>query len=553
MRHALPILLWNSNSLLKWAFDRGEEPPVIQQPDLHLAGPLPPQEKEDGVEETQAARFELERFRKDMVDLQAKMPRPLQRHVHRDMFFREFHDVVSRHWTNLGLPTDELLQIFTGSETPDESLPQDNHAAFTAPSTLSLEDIKRCNVTIYSDEIEPIRCIGYRVEEDQRSRMRVLLWYDEEEQVMMHHIPFQTHPYTYHAKYAHDVYKVQFLQKHKTLVQRYHQVSQPIYSFANDIDCESFQRFVRNRELLGTFDVHSIKSDCDKLAELQHLKVWRLDGADNQPTLSFFADRLDLYENGSGSSPAVFCELPLRCFEPVPRHESPRTLKLMLNKMRAEVEPQSPKRRLSILGRRRSSSKASPTSPRSSISVEYAETIYDNVNSPLLTTDEMYADMQHIDIEFTNTTDVYRFIRTCRNAHPRSSFGSQLSVPWSESTSPIAASPTPSHTPWHTRTPSVQLEPDSLHYRSRSTSSNLQLFMMDPVHAGSSAANSYRSTTTSMPPTPALTEQSVETNNTGASVATLQTPPSLPELHMPPSFHSFQWKHDEDYGEPRIS
>ena len=83
-----------------------------------------------------------------MIELQTKMPRPLQRHVHRATFFREFHDVVSRHWEILGLPAEELLEIFSSSESPEGSLSRSLSTDLTTSQELSLTDIKRCDVTM---------------------------------------------------------------------------------------------------------------------------------------------------------------------------------------------------------------------------------------------------------------------------------------------------------------------------------------------------------------------------------------------------------------------
>ncbi|KAF2728835.1 hypothetical protein EJ04DRAFT_86396 [Polyplosphaeria fusca] len=125
MRHALPMLLWNSNSLLKWAFEQGEEVPVIPQPDVRLADASIEDVAAEDAQEAEGARVELDRFRKEMAELQSRMPRPLQRHVRRTVFFREFHDIVRKHWNNLSLPADELLDIFGRSDTPEEDATSD--------------------------------------------------------------------------------------------------------------------------------------------------------------------------------------------------------------------------------------------------------------------------------------------------------------------------------------------------------------------------------------------------------------------------------------------
>jgi hypothetical protein len=102
-----------------------------------------PDIEDDSVQEAEAARVELDRFRKEMVELQAKMPRPLQRQERRTLFFQEFHEIVSRHWISLGLPRNELLDIFSSGDSPDELSSQDG-----SPSRVNPKGLNRCKVTM---------------------------------------------------------------------------------------------------------------------------------------------------------------------------------------------------------------------------------------------------------------------------------------------------------------------------------------------------------------------------------------------------------------------
>ncbi|OCK79269.1 hypothetical protein K432DRAFT_73783 [Lepidopterella palustris CBS 459.81] len=108
-----------------------------------------------------------------------------------------------------------------------------------------------------------------------------------------------------------------------------------------------------------------------------------MDGGDEKPTISFFADRLDLEKRDYGMSPPKFCELHLRWFERIPRHNSGNTLRLVLN---ANKEKSDNGRRQSFFSimRRLSFSGASPTSPQSTLGIDFADLLYDFMYNPLV-------------------------------------------------------------------------------------------------------------------------------------------------------------------------
>ncbi|KAF2728836.1 hypothetical protein EJ04DRAFT_86397 [Polyplosphaeria fusca] len=332
------------------------------------------------------------------------------------------------------------------------------------------------------------------------------------------------------------MHTISFLQKQVIVMHHTRQTHEPKYAFITDLDCRSFQRFVRNRELLGVFDINTITCATGKLAEFQHLKIWRIEGGDDKPTISFFADRLDYDEGNTGDAPAIFCEAHLRWFESAPRLDAPNVLRLALNRKNNEAEARSPRRRFSF--RRRSSGIMSPESPRPSISVAYMDLLYDSINATLLTPDEDYEEMEFLEIEFTKNSDAHRFIRISRNAHPRSSLGSHVSLSLNDQLSPPSSTPRTPHAR-SASTPSIAESPEE-----RSTSAPSL-----PTQNGAServplASSASASINTSMPPTPALTERSFSTTSSSTSGLGLQIWPSLPS-----SLHDFQWdpeKHEFD-------
>lgn len=83
--------------------------------------------------------MEMSGLQRKMAQQQAETPRPLNRHVWRATFFRECHDIVSRHLSNMGLPADELLDIFAISDALEDDITPSEDFRFT--------DIKRCSVT----------------------------------------------------------------------------------------------------------------------------------------------------------------------------------------------------------------------------------------------------------------------------------------------------------------------------------------------------------------------------------------------------------------------
>jgi hypothetical protein len=213
-----------------------------------------------------------------------------------------------------------------------------------------------------------------------------------------HTVPFGTYPYTHHSIYEHDFRKLRFLQQHALLIHRTWRYLDPEYEFFNDADCDRFQRLVRSRELLKTFNVNKIDCATGPLAQMQHLKIWRLHKADTMPTLSFFADRLDLVEKDSDPT---FCELNVRLFESNPIHKGHGFLRLYFYKT---PEEQS-RRRLSLSERwfrRKSSTHISPISPRSSISGGRLPASLYNLteHTPLPATEESFMEMQYLDIDF---------------------------------------------------------------------------------------------------------------------------------------------------------
>jgi hypothetical protein len=107
-------------------------------------------------------------------------------------------------------------------------------------------------------------------------------------------------------------HQISFLQDHRITPGSDRYLCETIYEFAEAPDCNAFQRFVRNRELLGTFDAHLVQCESGKLAQLQQITIWRLDGADDLPTMSLFADSLDCDNEDLGPIPATSCELHLR-------------------------------------------------------------------------------------------------------------------------------------------------------------------------------------------------------------------------------------------------
>lgn len=217
-------------------------------------------------------------------------------------------------------------------------------------------------------------------------------------------VPVGTQPYTRHSNYTSDQNTIRFLQ-HQTLhIHGARHYMDPEYAFSNSLDCESFQRFVRNRELRGTFDVDEIKCSSGLLAEVQHIKVWRLHGADDRPTVSFFADRLDREDRDNDSAPPTYCEFPLRYFESIAANPRQKVLKLRLNKEVVEQRRRQPSIS-SIFSRRRSSAQASPTSPRSSLSRDRLPgLLYDSKeHDPIFTEDNRYEEMKYLEIKFSDS------------------------------------------------------------------------------------------------------------------------------------------------------
>jgi hypothetical protein len=128
----------------KLSLDKGEVPALAQQPRIHLLDPeqglgTPALHPSHDLHQAD----ELKRFQKEMVDLQSKMaqrqaetPRPLERNVWRAIFYRECHDIVSHHWNKLGLPANELLDIFSEPQDDDLELPRG----------MPFTEIKQCRV-----------------------------------------------------------------------------------------------------------------------------------------------------------------------------------------------------------------------------------------------------------------------------------------------------------------------------------------------------------------------------------------------------------------------
>ncbi|KAK3659755.1 hypothetical protein LTR56_001119 [Elasticomyces elasticus] len=117
-------------------------------------------------------------------------------------------------------------------------------------------------------------------------------------QVMVHHLPRDCHPYTYHGRFRKPLH-VTF----KSTVRVVPPLSgdqqdgqQPVYRFQRLQDAEVFQGDVRNRDLIGQFDVDAVSCPVPNNCHAQNLqvKLWRSRRDPTSTSLSFRAKQQEV-------------------------------------------------------------------------------------------------------------------------------------------------------------------------------------------------------------------------------------------------------------------
>ncbi|KAK0270738.1 hypothetical protein LTR35_014020 [Friedmanniomyces endolithicus] len=123
---------------------------------------------------------------------------------------------------------------------------------------------------------------------------RYCYFFDEAgNQVMVHHLPRDCHPYTYHSRFRKPLV-VLFKSSARVvppLPADQEEDGQPVYHFQTPEDLEVFQSDARNRKLIGQFDVDSITCPVANNCHAQNVqaKLWRSRRDPTSTTLTFRA------------------------------------------------------------------------------------------------------------------------------------------------------------------------------------------------------------------------------------------------------------------------
>ncbi|KAK1071559.1 hypothetical protein LTR74_003189 [Friedmanniomyces endolithicus] len=123
---------------------------------------------------------------------------------------------------------------------------------------------------------------------------RYCYFFDEAgNQVMVHHLPRDCHPYTYHSRFRKPLV-VLFKSSARVvppLPADQEEDGQPVYHFQTPEDLEAFQSDARNRKLIGQFDVDNIACPVANNCHAQNVqaKLWRSRRDPTSTTLTFRA------------------------------------------------------------------------------------------------------------------------------------------------------------------------------------------------------------------------------------------------------------------------
>ncbi|KAK5729959.1 hypothetical protein LTR17_011476 [Elasticomyces elasticus] len=117
-------------------------------------------------------------------------------------------------------------------------------------------------------------------------------------QVMVHHLPRDSHPYTYHGRLGKPLH-VTFKSTVRVvppLPGDQQDGQQPVYRFQRLQDAEVFQGDARNRDLIGQFDVDAVSCPVPNNCHAQNLqvKLWRSRRDPTSTSLSFRAKQQEV-------------------------------------------------------------------------------------------------------------------------------------------------------------------------------------------------------------------------------------------------------------------
>ncbi|KAI4858914.1 hypothetical protein F4820DRAFT_194345 [Hypoxylon rubiginosum] len=207
-----------------------------------------------------------------------------------------------------------------------------------------------------------------------------------------------------------------------------------VYQFDHKPDRETFQRRLRGREYLTMVQATKIHSTLERdIARIVHLKVWRRDGQDEEPTFSFAA-----HQSGQESH---HVEYKIRWFKKTPELRGENKLILRLYSVDSDLDygppPDEPRRKssstLKAITRRMSGdfSQASPSHSnsrlRSSSTGPPALVLYDSKGKEAPAEVRSQGDLE---FEFANPELRKTFVNACSEAHrPASEAARRSSTP----------------------------------------------------------------------------------------------------------------------------
>ncbi|XXG97872.1 hypothetical protein Hte_004186 [Hypoxylon texense] len=225
------------------------------------------------------------------------------------------------------------------------------------------------------------------------------------------------------------------------------------YQFHHKPDRETFQRRFRGREYLAMVQATKIHSTAEKdIARIVHLKVWRRDNQDEEPTFSFAAHK--------SNQESHHVEYKMRWFKKTPELKGENKLILRLYSVDSDLDygppPDEPRRKssstLKAITRRMSgdfgqaSASHSNSRSRSSSAGPQALILYDTKGKEPPPEVRSQGDLE---IEFANPELRKTFVNACFEAHRPASEAARRSS---------TSSPVSQHTP--SRPPSWTLAPN---------------------------------------------------------------------------------------------
>lgn len=169
-------------------------------------------------------------------------------------------------------------------------------------------------------------------------------------------------------------------------------MDRPKYNFSSKLDRETFQRDIRARQLISMIQARSIHSAAESnIARGVHLKVWRRDDHDEEPTITFAHHESDVVQH--------HVEYVIRWFKNKPVLKSDKSLILEVYSADVDLNYGTPadtgERRSSIFGsiRRRSSDKSSSSNATANL----PSVLYETRGK---TPPDSIQNLKHLKIEF---------------------------------------------------------------------------------------------------------------------------------------------------------